>query len=214
MSQIKVLLVDDHPVVRAGIRGLLEEAEDILVVGEASDGEQALQAITQLNPDVIVLDIEMRGMDGIAVAQALKTQPGAPRILVLSVHQDKRYVLGLLEQGAAGYLTKDEAMDTIIEAIRGIASGQTGWLSRTVAAKVVAWTVNKPSEYDQLTEREIEVLRLLAKGLDNQAISAALHISEKTVKNHVSTIYSKLNVTTRIEAGIWAWRHGLGGQDT
>src|SRR5947207_4195665 len=137
MSAIRVVLVDDHPVVRAGIRHLLEQAPDLTVAGEASDGVEALHLAAELAPDVLLLDMELPGLSGVEVARRLQAAGSPVRVLALSAHDDPQYIFGLLTSGAAGYLTKDEAPQTIVEAVRGVARGEKGWLSRRVTAKVM-----------------------------------------------------------------------------
>jgi DNA-binding NarL/FixJ family response regulator len=204
------VLTDDHPVVRAGIRKLLEQAADITVVGEASDGVQTLRMVEELAPDVLLLDMEMPRMTGVQVAQHLQASGSPVRVLALSTYDDEQYIFGLLESGAAGYLTKEEAPETIIEAVRGVVRGEEGWLSRRVMAKVLQRRTRKQpnsSSTNPLTEREAHVLRLLARGWDNQHIAEELHISERTVKFHTGNIYQKLQVSTRTGAILCAIEH-------
>ncbi len=213
MTQIRVLLADDHPVVRSGIRMLLEKAADIAVVGEASDGYEALRMVEELEPDVLLLDMEMPGLMGVDVARQLQEGGSAVRILALSAHDDEQYIFGLLSSGAIGYMTKDEALTTITDAVRGVASGEAGWLSRRVTAKVLQCKIANmqpaaPQRSD-LSVRERQVLRLVAQGYPNEQIASILCISDGTVKNHVTNIYSKLAVRTRAEAVAWAWKQGL-----
>ncbi len=136
MEQIRVVLADDHPVMRMGIRNLLSRSEDILVVAEAGNGIEAIRLVNELNPDVLLLDMEMPGMDGVEVARRLHSSNSPVHILVLSAYNDKQYILAVLEQGAAGYLTKDEAPDTIVEAVRSVAKEEKGWISRKAAARL------------------------------------------------------------------------------
>jgi DNA-binding NarL/FixJ family response regulator len=136
MTAIRVVLADDHAVLRLGIRNLLNRSPDIEVVGEAGNGFEAIQQVEALQPDVLLLDMEMPGLDGVEVARRLRTQGSPVRILVLSAYNDKQYILSMLEQGAAGYLIKDEAPHTIIEAVRSVARGEQGWFSRKVAARM------------------------------------------------------------------------------
>jgi DNA-binding NarL/FixJ family response regulator len=208
---IRVVLTDDHPVVRSGIRQLLEKTADIVVVGEASDGAEALRLVKALDPDVLLLDMEMPGETGVQVAQQLQAAGSAVRILALSAYDDEQYIVGLLASGAAGYLTKEEALETIAEAVRGVAHGEEGWLSRRAAAQVAAWTRKGLSHDNGLTERELEVVRLAARGWTNDHIAEALSISERTVRFHLTNVYSKLGVSTRGAAIAWAVRAGLGG---
>ncbi len=208
---IRVVLADDHPLMRAGIRGELEKTDDIVVVGEASDGLEALRLVTEHAPDVLLLDVEMPGMTGIDVARRLQTMEVRVQILALSAHDDEQYVFGLLESGAAGYLVKEEVPETIIEAVRGVAHGEEGWLSHRVTAKIMKrrTTQVQPAEADLLSDRERDVLRLIAQGHDNHQIGKRLFISESTVKSHCNRIYSKLGVRNRVQAAAWAWQRGF-----
>src|SRR5215217_4646341 len=208
---IRVVLTDDHPVVRSGIRQLLEKTSDIVVVAEASDGAEALRLVNELSPDVLLLDMEMPGETGVQVARQLHDARSPVRILALSAYDDEQYIVGLLSSGAAGYLTKEEALETIAEAVRGVAHGEEGWLSRRAAAQVAAWTRKGPSHNHGLTEREIEVMRLIARGWTNDQIAEALTISERTVRFHLTNVYAKLGVSTRGAAIAWAVREGLEG---
>ena len=208
---IRVLLADDHPAVRAGVRGALEKAPDIVVVAEAGDGEEALRLIEALRPDVALLDCHLPGLEGAQVAEAIRERGLPVRVLALSAYKDDRYVYGMLQAGAAGYLLKEEAPERIVEAVRAVASGEE-WYSQGVMAKVMAWARGEtvaPPGVAGLTERELEVLRLVAKGWDNQRIAEELCIAEQTVKNHVTSIYGKLDVGSRAEAVAWAWQHGV-----
>jgi DNA-binding NarL/FixJ family response regulator len=206
MATIKVVLADDHPVAREGLRNFLEKAVDIKVVGVAGNGDEALRLVDELTPDVLLLDMEMPGPTGVEVAQRLQASGSSVRILALSAHDDKEYISGLLASGAAGYLTKGEIPQTIVEAVRGVARGEQGWVSRQVAAKMASWT--QPGQIS-LTEREREVLRLVVEGKTNQEIGHALGISDKTVEKHLDSIFTKLNVTSRVEAAVRAVREGL-----
>jgi DNA-binding NarL/FixJ family response regulator len=209
MSPTKVLLVDDHPIVRTGIRNLLERAAEINVVGEASDGFEALKLVEKLSPDVVLLDMEMPGMNGKEVAVQLKQAGSSAKILVLSAHDDKQYIQELLANGASGYLTKEEVPEAIIEAVRGVARGEQGWVSRKIAAKMTAWmNEDGPAREKGLTPREVQVLKKVVAGKTNQEIGLELGISEKTVEKHLEGVFSKLRVTSRVEAAVHALREG------
>lgn len=209
MPPTRVLIVDDHPVVRTGIRNLLEKAADIQVVAEASSGEEALDMIKELDPDVLLLDMEMPGISGNQVAEELQKEEARVKILALSAHDDKQYIQELLANGASGYLIKEEVPEAIVEAVRGVARGERGWVSRQVAAKMTTW-MQEEDEQDKrgLTTREIQVLRAVVAGKTNQEIGLALGISEKTVEKHLEGVFAKLQVASRVEAAVRAVREG------
>jgi DNA-binding NarL/FixJ family response regulator len=209
MTPIRVVLADDHPVVRSGIRNLLTRSTEIEVVGEASSGPEALQFVEELKPDVLLLDMEMPGLKGVEVAHRLHTMGTSTRILALSAYDDKQYILELLESGASGYLTKEEAPETILDAIRGVAQGEQGWVSRRVAAQMSVWMREEEPDSSRLTQRELEVLRLVVEGKTNQGIGLNLGISEKTVEKYLEAVFAKLGVTSRVEAAVYAVREGL-----
>jgi DNA-binding NarL/FixJ family response regulator len=208
MAAIRVVVADDHPVTREGLRNFLEKAVDIEVVGEANNGTEVLCLVEELAPDVLLLDMEMPDLSGVEIAWQLQAAKTAARILALSAHDDKQYIQGLLASGAAGYLTKEEAPQTIVEAVRGVARGERGWVSRQVAAQMAAWTQEDTQE-KVLTERELEVLKMVAAGKTNQEIGLVLDISEKTVEKHMDGIFTKLHVSSRVEAAVYAVRNGL-----
>lgn len=208
-----VIVVDDHPVVRAGVRTVLGAAEDITILAEGTTGADALRLVPLYHPDVLVLDVNLPDINGVEVTRRLRAQGETVSILVMTVHDDSRTVFGLLENGATGYVLKDEALETLVSAVRAVAQG-TSWLSPAVASQVVKRAVGdappaSASPLTPLTPRELEVLRLLAQGLDNAAIARALVVTTRTVQNHVSNIYSKLNLASRTEAALYAIRHGL-----
>ena len=206
MTTIRVVLADDHPVAREGLRNLLTKSVDIEVVGEADNGLEALRLAQELTPDVLLLDMEMPGLKGIEVAQKLKAAQSPVYILALSAYDDRQYISELLANGAAGYLIKEEIPRIIVEAVRGVARGEQGWVSRQVAAQMVAWTQETPSD---LTKRELEVLKWVVDGKTNQEIGLALGISEKTVEKHLDGIFTKLKVSSRVEAAVRAVRDAL-----
>lgn len=209
MSSIRVVLADDHPIVRDGIRHMLEKVVDIEVLGEAATGGEALQLVQEVQPDILLLDMEMPDLNGREVAQILQ-QTGSPvKILALSAYDDPVYIRELLESGAAGYLVKEEAPETIVDAVRGVAQGEQGWVSRRIAAQMVSWVRGDEAERSQLTPREIDVLRLVVDGNTNQSIATTLGISEKTVEKYMDAIFTKLNVSSRVEAAVLAVRIGL-----
>jgi DNA-binding NarL/FixJ family response regulator len=209
MSPIRVVLADDHPVVRAGIRNLLEKVVDIEVVGEASTGQETLTLVEEFHPDVLLLDMELPDIKGTEVAQRLQKSGSPVKILALSAYDDGVYIRELLELGAAGYLIKEEAPETIIEAVRGVAYGEQGWVSRRIAAQMVSWVRGDEREGLKLTSREMEVLRHVVEGKTNQNIAAELGISEKTIEKYMEAIFAKLGVASRVEAAVYAVREGL-----
>lgn len=213
MKEIRVVLADDHPVVREGIRSLLERASGIIVVGEASNGRVALRLAEKLVPDVLVLDMEMPEMTGVEVARRLRAAGSPVRVLALSAYDDEQYVFGLLKAGAAGYLLKDEAREAIVAAVRRAAGGEEGFFSPRVAKKVVRRAVDEEKAKEEaapLTKRETEVLRLVAKGWTNARIGEELAISERTARYHLRNLYDKIGVNRRAEAIVWAVREGFG----
>jgi DNA-binding NarL/FixJ family response regulator len=209
MATTRVVLADDHPVVRSGIRNLLEKAAGIEVVGEASGGEEALRLAESLLPDVLLLDMEMPDLKGVEVAQRLRASGSPVRILALSAYDDRQYILELLSNGASGYLVKEEVPETIIEAVRGVGRGEQGWVSRRVASQMADWIHTEEPGKMGLTARELDVLRLVVSGKTNQEIGITLGISEKTVEKHLEGVFSKLGVASRVEAAVVAVRKEL-----
>ena len=204
---IRILLVDDHAVVRQGLRMFLNLDSDLEVIGEAVDGQQGVQMARELRPDVVLMDLLMPIMDGIQAIGALKqTMPDIEVIALTSVLEDSS-VVSAIRAGAIGYLLKDTEADDLIRAIKAAANGQVQ-LSPKAAARLMR-EVRAPESPETLTERETEVLRLLAKGKSNKEIAHDLTISEPTVKTHVSSILGKLHVTSRTQAALHAARIGL-----
>ncbi|MEA4906299.1 MAG: response regulator transcription factor [Chloroflexi bacterium] len=209
MSPIRVMLADDHPVVRTGIRNLIEKAVDIEVVGEASTAGETLKMVMEFQPDILLLDMELPDAKGTDVAMQLQQSNSKVKILALSAYDDPVYIRELLELGASGYLMKEEAPDTILDAIRGVAHGEQGWVSRQIAAQMVSWVRGDENDGSKLTSREFDVLRLVVEGRTNQNIAANLGISEKTVEKYMDAIFTKLGVASRVEAAVYAVREGL-----
>jgi len=201
---IRVLLTDDHPAIRAGVRGELEKSDDIVVVGEASSGEEALLMVAELAPDLMLLDMVLPDLDGIDVARQLRETHPQVRILVFSGYADDAFVFGVLGAGAVGYLLKDEAPGRLANAVRTAMQGHV-FLSDTVAQKVIRRTMG---ERPQLTIRELDVLARLAEGKSTNQIAMELDISTKTVGNHASNMLSKFNLTSRAELVAHAMREG------
>jgi len=212
---ITVVVVDDHPIVRAGLRVVLETAEGMTVVAEGATGAAAVRLVTQYQPNVLVLDVNLPDLSGLEVTRQLRERRTSTAILALTVHHDHETIFGLLEAGAVGYVLKDDALETLANAVRAAAQGDS-WLSPAVARQVIQRAVERtaltsasaPSvETMCLTPSERQVLALLAQGLDNAAIAEQLVITKRTVQNHVSAIYGKLGVTSRTEAMLYAIRH-------
>jgi len=205
---IRVLLADDHPSLRMGLRVLLEQEHDIQVVAEAGEGREALQQIESLRPDVAVLDCQLPVMDGVAVAMQIQERALTTRVLALSAYADEKYVRGMIAAKAVGYLLKDEAPHVISAAVRAAARGE-GWFSAKVAAQIAAWARGEPSSHAGLTARELEVLRLVVAGKANKEIARILKVAERTVEFHMSNIKQKLGLASRLEAAMWAKEHGI-----
>lgn len=201
---IRVILADDHAVVRKGIREFLEEEGDIVVVAEAADGSQAADLVAQHQPDVAVLDIQMPGVGGIEATRRIKADHPSVRVLILTAYDDDPYIFALLHAGASGYILKTAESAELVRAVRAVHRGESA-LDPAVAQKVVQQlTTGRPlgaqASVEALTERELEVLRLAAKGQTNKAIGQSLDISDRTVQGHLANIYGKLNVSSRTEA--------------
>jgi len=207
-KEIRVLLVDDHPIVRAGINNLLRKDKLIKIVGEAENGIEALRFADELFPDVMLLDIEMPLLDGREVARQLNSKGFRGEILVLSAHSDESIIQEMYSYGISGYLLKDEVGELIIDAIHGVVRGEKGWMSRCVASKIASRLQDDKKFKSILTEREKEVLKGIVEGQSNQEIAYTLQISEKTIEKHTNMIYKKLGVVSRVEAAVLAVREG------
>jgi DNA-binding NarL/FixJ family response regulator len=217
---IRVLVVDDHPIVRQGLRSYLSSRPGIDVVGDAGDGEGAIDLVTELRPDVVLMDLAMPGMGGLAAIRAVTELGLGTRILVLTSFSSQDQVIPAIQAGAAGYLLKDAAPEEVDRAVRAVHQGE-GRLDPSVAALVMAQVARDgpPADrgsdgpggdgVDRLTPRETEVLRLLGEGLSNRALAERLFVSEKTVKTHVSSILAKLGLSDRTQAALYAVHHGL-----
>lgn len=214
MGTIKILLADDHEVVRQGTRQLLVRETDLEVVAEAGDGEQAVRLARTHAPDVVVMDIAMPKLNGIEATRQIKATNPRISVLALSAYDDDQYIFALLEAGAAGYLLKNVSADELVKAIRAVAAGEAV-LHPTIARRVVnrfapAGGAKPPVDaLEQLTEREMEVLQLAARGLKNQEIAQELSLSVRTVQTHLSNIFGKMSVGSRTEAVLEALRRGL-----
>jgi DNA-binding NarL/FixJ family response regulator len=210
---IRILLADDEQLIRHGLRRLLELADDLEVVAEASDGEQVLAALVQHEIDVIALDVRMPRMDGLQVLDALKTRARRPGCLVLTTFDDSALLLDAARRGALGFVSKDISLEELCAALRAVAAGAT-WFQPTLTSNLRQsfdrHRNGEPTSYrDMLTDREIEVLRLMAGGLTNREIAQALHTAEGTVKNQVSSILSKMSVRDRTLAVLTAIETGM-----
>jgi DNA-binding NarL/FixJ family response regulator len=209
-EKIRVLLVDDHQVVRRGLRTFLEVQDDIEVVGEAADGAEGIEQADALRPDVILMDVHMPGMDGVQALRGLRERGSAARVLVITSFTETRTVVPALRAGATGYVYKDVDPEALAGAIRSVHAGHV-LLQPEVAEALLSdeGSNTVQGRGGTLTEREREVLALIADGRSNREIARALVLSEKTVKTHVSNILMKLDLADRTQAALWAVRHGL-----
>ena len=209
---IRVVLADDHSVVRKGIREFLEEAGDIRVVAEATTGTEAVTLTLEHRPDVTVLDIQMPETTGVEAARQIKAHAPEIKVLVLTAYDDDPYIFAMLQTGASGYVLKNASSDELVRAVRAVAAGESA-LDPAVTAKVMAQlATGKPpgaqAAVEGLTERELDVLRLAARGNTNRAIGRELSISDRTVQGHLANIFGKLGVSTRTEAVLLAMKQG------
>lgn len=213
---IRVLIADDHPVVRQGLRTFLGVQDDIEVVGEAEDGVSAVSLAESLRPDIVLMDLKMPGADGIAALTELRARGIEARVLVLTSVTERRHVLPAVRAGAAGYLYKDVDPQALVQAIKAVHDGHVLFAPDAAEAVLRGETEAPPERGDDrgpaaLTEREREVLVQIARGRSNREIARALVVSEKTVKTHVSNLLMKLGVQDRTQAALYAVRHGLAG---
>lgn len=215
-DDIRILLVDDHFVVRQGLRALLETRPGFDVIGEASDGLEAVKAAKKLQPDIILIDLVMPNMDGIAAIKEITADNPNARILVLTSFAEDDKVFAAIKAGALGYLLKDSSPQELLQAIKAVYRGESS-LHPTIALKLVRELHQPPDpithDAQSLTSRETAVLKLLAQGFSNQDISQQMNISERTVATHVSNILSKLHVANRTQAALYALREGLASLD-
>lgn len=213
-KKIRVMIADDHGLIREGIKQILELEEDITVIGQADNGEEAFSMAMELKPDIILLDINMPKLNGIEALRKLKDMGIRSKIIILTIHEDREYILKTLRLGANGYILKDSSADNLIYGIRQVASGKK-YIQQSVAELVsvthdVDENVNKAiSQINSLTNREYEVLILIAEGQNNKDIADRLFISEKTVKNHVSNILRKLELNDRVQVAIFAYKNNI-----
>jgi NarL family two-component system response regulator LiaR len=212
MAKIKVLIVDDHGIVRQGLRTYLELLHDLEVTGEAESGLEAVAQVRQHQPDVVLMDLVMPEMDGIEATRQIGTISPSTKVIVLTSFADDERVFPAIKAGARGYLLKDVSPDDLAGAIRAVHEGKTHLhpdITRKLVDQFAGAEADPGPTLDDLTPRELEVLRLIAKGMSNREIAQALSISEKTVKTHVSNILSKLDLADRTQAAIYAHRHGV-----
>jgi DNA-binding NarL/FixJ family response regulator len=214
LGKITIMLADDHPLLRQALRSVLEKEADFQIIAEANDGEEAVRLATELVPNVVIMDIRMPKINGLEATRQIKAKCPSIAILVLTVHDDSEHILGILEAGAAGYLTKSVFGEEVIHAVRGVAAGEMV-LSASVSQQIIKHAlqhVTKPLPLDageKITPRELEILRMAASGLSNKDIAQKLDLSERTVKGYLAEIFSKLNVSSRTEAVITALRAGF-----
>jgi DNA-binding NarL/FixJ family response regulator len=204
---VRVLIVDDHPVVRDGLRGMLQAQPDLEVIADAANGHEALAAVARHHPDLVLMDLRMPELDGVEATRRIRAEHPDVKVLVLTTYDTDADILPAIEAGATGYLLKDAPRERLFSAVRAAARGETV-LAPTVAAKLVHSIQARP-DHEQLTPRELDVLRLVADGLTNRAIARRLHISEATVKTHLVHTYAKLGVDDRTAAVMSALEQGL-----
>ena len=210
-----MLIVDDHDLFRSGLRNLLEDEEGVQIVGEAAAGQEALELVRELAPDVVVMDLNMPGIGGVEATRHISSIAPLTRVLMLTISDQDNDVIDAILAGACGYLLKDSSIQDLMTGIRAAAMGES-LISPTIAAKVLQRVRASSTQPEiestirsELSDREIEVLKLIANGKDNAMIAAELHISPKTVKNHISNILMKLQIENRIQAAVYAVRSGI-----
>ncbi len=211
---MKVLICDDQAIIRDGLEMLLKLEKDVEVVGQAQDGAEAVEQTAQHQPDLVLMDLKMPGMNGIEATRQIRARWPAIKVLVLTTYDDDEWVFDAIRAGASGYLLKDTPREEVIKAIRGTVEGKS-FVDPAVAGKLMGQVAGQQAQpasliTDKLTGREVDVLRLLARGLTNANIAARLHLSEGTVRNHISAIFAKLDVSDRTQAAVIAIHHGLG----
>ncbi len=214
MCNIKVLIADDHSMFRQGLKQILELEDDISVIAQACNGDEAVKFTREKKPDVILMDINMPGINGLQAIKEIKLEKLPSKIIVLTIHEDREYLFKTIQMGAEGYVLKDAEPSVLIEAIRNVFNGQS-YIQANMTTELVkefnrvTLHEKEKGEENLLTAREIEVLELIAEGMINKEIAKELYISEKTVKNHVSNIFKKLNVSDRTQAAIYAFKHNI-----
>lgn len=211
---MKVVICDDQALIRDGLEMLLKLEKDIEVVGLAQDGAEGVELAARLQPDLVLMDLKMPGLNGIEATRQICARYSAIKVLALTTYDDDEWVFDAIRAGAAGYLLKDTPREEVIKAVRGTVEGKS-FIDPAVAGKLLGQVAGRQAQpatliTDKLTEREIDVLRLLARGFNNAAIADRLHLSEGTVRNHLSAIFAKLDVADRTQAAVIALQHGLG----
>lgn len=214
MNKIRILIADDHSMVRQGLKQILELEEDLTVVAQASNGSEAVKNVREYKPDIVLMDINMPTTNGLQAIKEIKEEKLSSKIIVLTIHEDREYLFKTVQMGAEGYVLKDAEPSVLIDAIRSVHQGQS-YIQANMTKELVK-EFNRVTLHDRdrndensLTAREIEVLELIAEGMINKEIARQLYISEKTVKNHVSNIFKKLNVSDRTQAAIYAFKHNI-----
>jgi DNA-binding NarL/FixJ family response regulator len=213
MNKTRIVLADDHPVVRHGVRSLLQSDAELSVVGEASDGIETVQMVEKLQPDVLVVDLMIPGLNGLEITRQVRQRSPATRIIILSMHANEPYVLEALKNGASGYVLKDSSGTDLVQAVRLVVAGQR-YLSPPLSERAVEAYMMKSQEtsfdaYDGLTDREREVLQLAAEGLSNPDIAARLSISPRTVETHRANLMRKLGLKTQTDLIRYALKRGI-----
>ncbi len=211
---MKVVICDDQALIRDGLEMLLKLEKDIEVVGLAQDGAEGVELAARLQPDLVLMDLKMPGLNGIEATRQICARYSAIKVLALTTYDDDEWVFDAIRAGAAGYLLKDTPREEVIKAVRGTVEGKS-FVDPAVAGKLLGQVAGQQAQpatliTDKLTEREIDVLCLLARGFNNAAIADRLHLSEGTVRNHLSAIFAKLDVADRTQAAVIALQHGLG----
>lgn len=206
-TALRVVLVDDHAVVRRGLADLLASAPDLEVVGTAADGSEAGAVVRDTRPDVVVMDLQMPGTDGVQATRAILADNPDVQVLVLTSFSDSDRIIAALDAGAVGYLLKDADPDDVIEGVRAVGRGESPLHPK--AARELLLSRNRPADKPVLTPRESDVLRLVRQGLANKQIARRLGISERTVKAHLTSVFQRIGVADRTQAALWAERHGL-----
>ncbi len=211
---IKVIICDDQAIIRDGLEMLLKLEKDIEVAGQAQDGTEAVEIVQKTQPDLVLMDLKMPGLNGIEATRQIRTRYPHVKVLVLTTYDDDEWVFDAIRAGASGYLLKDTPREEVIKAVKGTAAGKS-FVDPAVAGKLLTQVAGRPAQpstllTDKLTEREVDVLRLVARGFTNTDIAERLHLSEGTVRNHVSAIFAKLEVADRTQAAVIAIQHGLG----